>query len=208
MTTELVEGLLTGSRLDEAVEVSVRAFEDDPFFRFLFRDDATRARGIAILHRVVLRRVAPMGVTRTALVDGKVAGVALWLPPGTWPFPVRVQFLQLIGGFPAFMGSLKHMGSIRPLLRDVVKAHTRQPHWYLQLLMVDPAHQRQGLGAQLQAPELAICDRDGIVAWLETQKVENLAYYERFGFKVAAEHRAEDFDISMWSLIREPQPAG
>ncbi len=205
---QLKEGLLTGRHLDEAVEVSVRAFEDDPFFRYLFPDDATRPKGIAVLHRVVLRHVAPLGVTRTAYVDGHVKGVAIWLPPGAWPFPPRVQIRQLLGSFPAFFGSLRTLSRVRPLLKEVVKAHTRRPHWYLQLLMVDPSEQRKGIGAMLQAPELAACDRDGVIAWLETQKVENLAYYARFGFRVEVEHRAEDADVAMWSLIRDPQPPG
>lgn len=207
MTTppEIVEGTLTGARLEEAVEVSTRAFADDPFFSYMFPDESRRGRSLAILHRVVLRRVAPLGTTRAALVDGRVAGVSLWLPPGAWPFPVRVQLAQLLGGMPAFFGSMGTLGRLRPLLKDVVKGHLKAPHWYLQLLMVDPAHQRQGLGALLQEPVLATCDREGTVAWLETQKEENLAYYARFGFRVAGEHHSPDGEVTMWSLQRDPR---
>ena len=202
----LEEGVLHGDRLDEAVAVSVRAFSDDPFFRYLFPNDEKRERSTAIMHRVALRAVAPLGTTRTALIDGRVAGVAVWLPPGRWPFPPMVQVRQLFGTLPAFYGAMRSLAQVRPLLRDVVKAHPRAPHWYLQLLMVDPPYQRQGIGAVLQAPELHACDRDATPAWVETQKVENLAYYGRFGFRVIAEHKAEE-GVSIWSLKRDPIPA-
>jgi predicted N-acetyltransferase YhbS len=99
------------------------------------------------------------------------------------------------------MGSFVRAGRI---LRAVELAHPKRPQWYLQLLMVDPSHQRQGLGALLQEKELATCDAEGLPAWLETQKEENLAYYARFGFSVASEHRPIPSGPAMWSLTREP----
>jgi hypothetical protein len=48
-----------------------------------------------------------------------------------------------------------------------------------------------------------VCDREGIFAWVETQKEENLAYYQRFGFNVVAEHRPVADGPAMWSMGRE-----
>jgi predicted N-acetyltransferase YhbS len=70
--------------------------------------------------------------------------------------------------------------------------------------MVDPDVQRQGIGGRLQSPTLGVCDEEGLPAWLETQKEENLAYYERFGFTVVDEHHPIADGPSMWSLRREP----
>lgn len=202
----VVEGLLTGTALDEAVVVSIRAFNDDPFFNFLFPKVETRDRSIGILHRVVLREVAGLGITRTAYVDGHVAGVAVWVPPGRYPFPPMLQIRQLLGSIRAFLPSMGAAMRTRGVLQKVVKAHEKRPHWYLQLLMVDPTFQRQGIGGLLQNPTLQVCDDEQIPAWLETQKPENLAYYARFGFEVVSEHKIED-GPSIWSLSREPKPA-
>lgn len=199
------EGTLKGARLDEAVAVSVRAFGDDEFFAMLFANEATRARGVGIMHRVVLQHVATLGTTRTAYVDGHVAGVALWLPPGHWPFPISVQIRQLFATIPAFRGAWSSVAKARPLLKEVVHAHPKHPHWYLQLLMTDPPYQRQGIGTQLLAPTLEECDRQGLPAWLETQKEENLAYYGRFGFEVVSRHGLEGSDVAIWSLNRDPK---
>jgi GNAT superfamily N-acetyltransferase len=205
LTPTIVEGPLRGGQLEEAAQVSVRAFADDPFFRWLFPNDTTRERSTAKIHAVVLRHLSSIGTTRTAFVDGKVAGVALWLPPGSWPLPPMAQVRQLFGTIPAFRGSFSSLNRARPLLKEVAKAHPKRRHWYLQLLMTDPPYQRQGIGGLLQNPTLEICDREGLPAWLETQKHENLAYYARFGFEVVSEHKAPGDGPSIWSLNREPK---
>lgn len=198
------EGALTGNRLEEAVAVSVRAFGDDPFFRLLFPQDDRRDRSVGILHRVTLKHLSAIGTTRTAYVDGRIAGVALWLPPGRWPFPIWVQVRQLFGNVSAFRGDFGAIGRVRPLLKEVVQAHPKVPqHYYLQLLMTDPPFQRRGIGTMLLRPTLEQCDREGLPAWLETQKEENLPYYARFGFEVVSRHGLEGSDVAIWSLSRK-----
>jgi predicted N-acetyltransferase YhbS len=99
--------------------------------------------------------------------------------------------------------SLGPASRARGALKEVVKAHEKRPHWYLQLLMVDPSFQRQGIGGLLQTPTLERCDAEAIPSWLETQKPDNLVYYGRFGFTVVAEHKVPD-GPSIWSMVREP----
>ena len=204
-TTPVVsEGSLKGDQLEEAVQVSVRAFDDDPFFEYLFPGEAQRHRSVATLHRTVLRHVAAVGVTRTAFVDDRIAGVALWVPPGKWPYSPMLQLRQLFGSVSAFAPHLSSLSRARPIMQAVVQAHPKRPQWYLQLLMVDPPFQRHGIGGMLQTPTIEACDREGTFAWVETQKEENLAYYQRFGFTVVAEHRPVPDAPAMWSLGREP----
>ena len=204
MTTPVVsEGRLKGAEVEAAVQIAVRAFDDDPFFQYLFPGREQRHKSVAKLHRTVLKHVATVGVTRSATVDGQLAGVALWVPPGNWPFSPTPQLRQLFGSIGAFAPNLGSLVRARPIMVAIVEAHVKRPQWYLQLLMVDPPYQRHGIGGLLQRPTLEVCDREGIFAWVETQKVENLAYYERFGFQVVAEHRPVADAPAMWSLGRE-----
>ncbi len=206
-TPVVLEGTLKGAQLEEAVQISVRAFDDDPFFQYLFPSESQRHRSVAMLHRTVLRHVATVGVTRTASIDGKIAGLALWVPPGKWPYSPMLQIRQLFGSIAAFAPNLGSLNRGRPIMHAVVEAHPKRPQWYLQLLMVDPPFQRHGIGGMLQTPTLEVCDREGIFAWVETQKEENLAYYQRFGFEIVAEHRPVAAAPAMWSMGREATPA-
>lgn len=204
-TPTLVEGPLHGQALDQAVDVAVRAFGDDPFFRWMF-PESHFDEALGRIHRAVLVQVASLAVTRSAVLDGRVVGVALWIPPGSWPYPPGVQLRQLLSGIRAFLPELWRLPRAGRVLRSVELAHPKVPaHWYLQLLMVDPDVQRQGIGGMLQAPELAACDEDAIPAWVETQKDENVAYYGRFGFELVKEHRPYPECPAMYSMRREPR---
>jgi GNAT superfamily N-acetyltransferase len=95
--------------------------------------------------------------------------------------------------------------ALRYLLR-VEHKHPRSPeHWYLQYLGTEPARQGQGLGSALLRPVLALCDRDGIGAYLESSSERNRVLYERHGFSVV-----ETFDMpgggpSIRRMWRDPQ---
>ena len=73
---EVVEGPLAGGRpRRRRRDVAVRAFDDDPFFSLpLPGRSAQRHRSVGLLHRAVLSHLAPIAVTRTALLDGKRRG--------------------------------------------------------------------------------------------------------------------------------------
>jgi len=94
------------------------------------------------------------------------------------------------------------------LLDAMAKEHPREPHWYLALIGVDPAFQGSGVGTALLRPRLAACDETGVPAYLETQKPENVPYYERFGFKVRTVVRHEGCP-PLWTMWRDPvDPTG
>jgi ribosomal protein S18 acetylase RimI-like enzyme len=69
-------------------------------------------------------------------------------------------------------------------LSETTAGHPKDPHWYLLALGVDPAHQRKGLGSTLLDPALSRCDAEGVVAYLEASKPENIPFYQRHGFSV------------------------
>ncbi len=76
--------------------------------------------------------------------------------------------------------------------------HPAEPHWYLQLLATHPDWQRQGLAAALMNVVFERAETDGLPCWLETETVENVAYYRHHGFEVHAE----------WDLARGPHVWG
>ena len=58
--------------------------------------------------------------------------------------------------------------------------HPIEPHFYLLILGV--ATKGQGVGAELIAPVLRVCDEQGWPAYLESSSPRNVTFYERHGF--------------------------
>ncbi|HEV2426835.1 MAG TPA: GNAT family N-acetyltransferase [Acidimicrobiales bacterium] len=116
-------------------------------------------------------------------------GVSLWLPPGAFPPTASTQLAQLPGTLAAFWRYPSSMVNGNRIMRAAFRAHPKEPHWYLQLLAVEPSAQRSGVGAALMAPTIARIDDEHLPAYLETQNEENVAYYARYRFSLA--HRLE-----------------
>jgi ribosomal protein S18 acetylase RimI-like enzyme len=124
-------------------------------------------------------------------------GVALWLPPGERTDDAVLEAL--------FEESIpEEQGPSGAKLAEVMAAHhPREPHWYLPLIGVEPLAQGRGLGARLMQPVLEICDRDGVVAYLESSNGRNIPFYERLGFRVLARLHAGD-SPELVPMLREP----
>lgn len=77
----------------------------------------------------------------------------------------------------------------------------RDPHWYLDILGVDPAQARQGLGTALLQHGLARADEGGQPVFLDTLSQDNVAFYQRHGFEVSAEVTLPD-GLTVWCMLR------
>jgi GNAT superfamily N-acetyltransferase len=127
------------------------------------------------LHHESLRH----GAVEVACVDGRVAGAAMWFPTGTWS---GTEASALPGYLRAFGRRLVTVSQYQSV---AVHAHPREePHWYLAFIGVDPVRQGHGVGAALLRSRLRRCDEEGLPAYLESSKLENVPLYQHFGFHV------------------------
>ncbi len=98
---------------------------------------------------------------------------------------------------------MRGIGGLR-LLSAIDKEHHKGPHWYLAILGTDPSYQRSGAGTAALQPVLERCDTEGLPAYLETQKEENLAYYARHRFDVV-----QRLDVKgcppLWTMLDNPR---
>ena len=188
---------------DEALAVLSRAFWPDPLFGFFVRDRLAEYHLLAKLFGAFLSDVAPFDESLVARSGERIMGVAAWAPPGTMPRSTRREAVMQ-----ARVARLLVTGQNRrkglALLTEVDKVHPHEPHWYLFLLGTDPLVQGHGVGSRLLAPTLARADDDGVPAYLETQKFENIAFYARHGFTVVHEVTLPG-SPTVWAMQRNPR---
>ena len=78
------------------------------------------------------------------------------------------------------------------------------PHWYLQVIGVDPAHQGQRLSSRLLRPMLERIDRERLPCALDTNTDKNVAIYRRFGFDVISENKLLGTPVTSFLMLRKP----
>jgi GNAT superfamily N-acetyltransferase len=79
-----------------------------------------------------------------------------------------------------------------------------EPCWFLDIVAVDATARGGGLGRRLIEHGLARADADGLPAFLETSRPDNVALYERFGFRLVDELGAPGNGPAIWFLRADP----
>jgi ribosomal protein S18 acetylase RimI-like enzyme len=83
------------------------------------------------------------------------------------------------------------------------------PHWYLGTIGTDPPRQHTGIGSAVLSAMLPAIDADGLPAYLESSKRENLSFYQAHGFVITGELPSdEDGRPRLWLMWRTPTGAG
>ena len=138
--------------------------------------------------------------------DAAVDGVALWARHDQWRLPL-LRELALLPRLLQASGPSRLPRLMRGY-ETLKRRHPRAPHYYLYLLGVRADRQGRGLGRALMRPMLERCDDEGMPAYLESSKPENVPFYASLGF-VAHEPlvfgRGGPSMVPMW---REPHARG
>ena len=179
---------LPATLLPAVGEVFAGSHADYPPFRHLFPDPARRAAVLRTFFTATVRDALAFGAVDAAVGDGdRLLGVAVWLPPGAFPWSTR----RKLRSTPAMLKVARAApGSFRGFMRlgaNAERHHPRDRHWNLETMGIAPAAQGQGVGSRLITPGLARADLQRLPCYLTTAKGANVGFYRRFGFEVEAE---------------------
>ena len=205
----MAEPLVSAIRADQvplAARVLANAFANAPRYTFLLPNDAQRHATLPWLWGAMIRASLLSGaVVHVAHEEpgSPPLGVAVWAPPGHRKHSVLTLVRSGLWAAPFRLGVAAYLRrrSLGPLLAALGPP---EPHWYLNVIGVDPSQQRSGAGTALLHRMLARIDGDGLAAFLDTSEPNNLSYYERFGFQVTIELKLPN-GIPLWGLTRQPR---
>ena len=166
----------TSTPADEprVVDTIVLAFAADPVARWCWPDSHQYLTGMP---RFTVAFGGRAFGRDTDYFTEDYSGAALWLPPGLHPDEESLGRIVEQTVAPSTRGDLLHM------LEQMGSYHPAEPHWYLPLIGVDPAHQGSGRGSALMKHALQQCDRDKSPAYLESTNPRNITLYQRHGFE-------------------------
>ena len=198
-TTSTAVRQATEADLDGLVRVLVDGFQDDPLYRW-FTDEHRFDEVMAQMFRADLRSTyLPEGECYIA-EDG--TGASLWRPPPGYHPRTRRDLLRALPGFARISG-LTRLPRIWQLMARTAAEHPREPHWYLSLLAVEQARQREGVGSALLSHVLQRVDADHLPAYLENSKARNIDFYERHGFRTFKRLEFARGGPYLWLMWRE-----
>ncbi len=183
-----------------------RAFYDDPVAMWMLSDEKSRAVRLGGFFAAMTRHHHLSGGGVEVACDGPLIGAAaLWDPPNRWKHSLRAQ-LAMTPTFIRSFGLRLSLGRrLAELLNLMESEHPEEPHWYLATIGSDPTVRGKGFGQALMRSRLDRCDAEFCPAYLESSKLENVPYYERFGFLVTGEIVLPDGGPTLWPMWRAPQ---
>ena len=178
-----------------------RAFAADPFACWLVRGRPLQEPAMARAFALQLKHLALPGELVFCADD--LSAAALWSAPGQWDLSLWRQ-LRVGPSFAGVVGWRRLLPTLGAI-QQVQRAHPQAPHYYLQVLGVDPCRQGRGQGAALLTPMLERADAEGVPVYLETSRPDNLGYYRRFGFAVHGELTLPAGAPHLWTMLRPPR---
>lgn len=195
---------LERSHLTQATEVLAQAFNQDPIMQYFYPvEEQSRLDSLRWLSRLTVSYCQIYNQIYTT--TDAVKGVAVWLPPGT--YPMNTLRLLLLGFYMIpFKIQWQKLGEFFSLFAATEKYHHQdmaRPHWYLMMLGVAPTYQGSGVGSSLIQPVLEQADREGVPCYLETSTEGGVRFYQRQGFEVVRSEQQAEGSPRFWTMRRD-----
>jgi ribosomal protein S18 acetylase RimI-like enzyme len=202
MVPDGIDGLYRLRKKDirRASEVLSRAFLDDPDIVKILPDLEVRRRKLKHFFGAFLRFGIIYGEVYSP--SPELEGVSVWMPSRTKDITfwrsLRSGFMNLI--FKIDGKAMKVFSEYGKQMDRETRKTIQGEHWFLFIIGVDPKHQKRGFGRSMIEPMLARIDKGRLPVMLDTNKKDNVPYYQGYGFEVKRTYRVLDNDH--WGMVR------
>ena len=187
-----------------------RAMRDNPVIvqAFGIPDPESRGRALERFFRPVLLSLLCRGIIIGAFHENDLVGLCGAAHPGS----CQLTMVQKLRMLPAVLIGNRFCAALRVLkwVNEWAHRDPSEPHWHVGPVAVEPRVQHQSVGSTLLTAFCRYIDAYGAMAYLETDRSENVDFYQKFGFAVIAE--ASVLGVTNWfmsrpSSLRSSQPA-
>ena len=190
--------------LGRLAEVAADAYRDYPLHNWLTKGKYD-AKASELLMKVTLKTM-----TEDALIyadSEEMNGFAAWLPFG-FEGSKTLPFLKN-GGLKLFLhsgvGFIGRLLTYEKYAMNLKKEYTDHYDWYLFNLSIKKDAQGKGIASKLMRPMLQFCDDERMVAYLETNKEENVGLYRHYGFDLMKEELIPTSPVMHYAMVKYPK---
>jgi ribosomal protein S18 acetylase RimI-like enzyme len=184
--------------LQEAVTVLDSAFSKDSMWKEVF-DDEEKNR---ILTEVMVRFCLTYG--NVVSTSDKLEGVMAIAPYGK-----DMNMVSIIRSGAFFLSmkignESKKFKVLSDAVEEAKKSLHLDPYIHLLIMCVSQDYQGKGLGGKLVRAIIQKSESENKPIYLETQKEDNIHFYEKYGFTVKKKIiLPEPFNLPMWLMLRD-----
>ncbi len=194
---------VTKSQAKAAGNVLAQAFADYPLHVAFIPDGYERKKKSPYFLEVFVRYGILYGVVYAT--SPKLEGVIVWLPSENADYAIwkMIRSGMLSYLFKIGIKTILRMISVGNFLNSLHKRYAPFRHWYGWYVGVNPEFQGKGYGKILIEAMLAIADKDKLPCYGETHTLEDVALWERYGFKVIDESTLPGTEFKQWVVLRD-----
>jgi ribosomal protein S18 acetylase RimI-like enzyme len=196
---------LQRAEIEGAAQLLGRAMRDNPIDARAFckQNGERRRRALTRFFVPVLHGLHRRGRILGAFSESALVGVCGMARPGL----CQPTVLEKLGVAPSvlFGNPLSTIPRVLTWTEEWSRRDLLEPHWHLGPVAVESRLQGQGIGTVMIDDFCARMDQLQTLSYLETDKFENIGFYQQFGFTVIAE--AEVLRVPNWFMSRPPRKA-
>jgi hypothetical protein len=184
-----------------AAQVLSRSFIDYPIFSFILPDRTYREKKIEFLFTFLINLGLLSG--EAIATSSKMEGISIWIDssskkPSTAKILWNCFIPLLLRIDPKSVFRFIKIGLAKAKVRrDILKGS----YFLLDVIGVNPIYQNQGYARRMIESKLKEYDNQPNPCYLETSDKENLAFYEKFNFRLYHEYQL--LATNIYCLLRE-----
>ena len=192
---------LKSNKIKKAAEVVTMAFFDYPMFTHYFPDSKRRKQRMSWYMEKTLNCAIHYG---EVFVTSDYSGIMFILSPCHTRLTNK-EFIKNGFLFIPFVMGFRNYAKSNECEKFVADTHERllngKKHYYLWGLATNPNVQRKGVGSALLKALIDKADVENMPVYLETHDEKNVAYYERFGFRLIHKDTIPKHGLDIWCML-------